>query len=157
MKVVKTILIILLVLLVIMQFFQPDLNKAEMVPATDLVEANNVPVDVANTLQQACYDCHSNNTEYPWYFRVAPVSYWMASTVKDGKHELNFSEFESYSNKRKLHKLDKVSKSVTEGWMPLDSYQWMHSESHLTPEQIKAVSDWVDRYTVTHQLKNLPQ
>lgn len=157
MKVVKTILVILLVLLVVMQFFQPDLNKAEMVPATDLIVANNVPTEVANTLHQACYDCHSNNTEYPWYFRVAPVSYWMADHIKDGQNHLNFSEFENYSPKRKLHKLDKVSQALTEGWMPLDSYQWMHPEGKLTPEQAKAVIDWVDQYTVAHQIKDLPQ
>lgn len=157
MKFVKIILVILFIILVIIQFFPPEKNKSEMIAQADITNVTNIPENVANTLQTACYNCHSNNTEYPWYDNIAPVSYWMASHIKGGKKDLNFSKFGDYSKKRQLHKLDEVAELAQKRIMPLESYTWMHDEAKLSNQQIKELIQWIDAYTVAHQLKDIPQ
>jgi len=95
-------------------------------------------------LQTACYDCHSNHTKYPWYAEVNPVGLWLNSHIKDGKEELNFSEFATYTAKRKAHKLGKISETVEKHDMPLNSYLWIHTEARLTDAQRHMIIQWAD-------------
>ena len=101
-----------------------------------------MPLAVQGLLQRACYDCHSNNTKYPWYAEVQPVRWWLDSHIKDGKRHLNFSEFGSYTAKRANHKMKQTAEQVESGEMPLPSYTWMHPEARLTPQEIKLLADW---------------
>lgn len=140
---VKKILVGLLLLFGIMQLLQPTRNISEGISENDISKVYAIPVDVQNVLEQKCYDCHSNNTRYPWYIHIQPIGWWMASHIKDAKDELNFSEFKTYNEKRAAHKLEEVSESVTEGWMPLKSYVWLHSEAKVTPEETRAINDWI--------------
>src|SRR6187455_2212154 len=97
MRRLKKILLGLLIVLALIQFIQPDRNRSNEILSTDLAKKINVPEDVQKVLEIACYDCHSNNTSYPWYSRVQPVGWLQAKHIKQGKAELNFSEFGSYS------------------------------------------------------------
>jgi heme-binding protein len=140
----KKILLIVLAILVIIQFIRPARNESNTMSANDITKHFTVPDDVNAILKKACNDCHSNNTIYPWYMNVQPVGWWMADHVKDGKKELNFSEFGSYAPKRQHHKLEEVIDQVKEGEMPLDSYTWMHKEAILTTAEKTLLMNWAE-------------
>lgn len=140
---VKKILIGLLLLIVVMQLLQPTKNVAEGISENDITKAYSVPTEVHEVLTKKCYDCHSHNTHYPWYVYVQPIGWWMASHIKEGKEHLNFSEFKTYSEKKSLNKLEELSEAVTDGWMPLESYVWLHQDAKVTSDETKAINDWI--------------
>ena len=153
MKILKKILVALLVILIAMQFYRPEQNKAETDLKTAFLTETNPPKEVQKILAASCYDCHSNTTAYPWYNNIAPVSYWLADHVKDGKKHLNFSDWEKYSLKKKDHKLEEVIETIESGEMPLNEYTWTHSEANLTTVQKEAVISWVKDTRALYQLK----
>lgn len=144
MKIVKKIAIVLLVVLVGMQFYRPEKNQS----AGDYVaafESETQPnAEVKHILKTACYDCHSANTEYPWYNNIAPISYWLADHVNEGKEHLNFSDWENYTAKKKDHKLEEMIEEVKEGHMPLNEYTWTHADAQLAKEQITSLVTWAE-------------
>ena len=144
MKILKKIAVLALIALLILQFFGPEKNESDIADLQPFLTETNPPASVQATLKVACFDCHSNNTWYPWYGNVEPISYWMADHVKEGKSELNFSEWNTYSVKRKDHKLEEVIEEIEKGHMPIDSYLWTHSDGKLTEAQIKEINDWVN-------------
>jgi hypothetical protein len=133
---------VLLLVLVAIQFVRPQRNIAATVSANDISTSYSVPDDVQLILKKACNDCHSNNTEYPWYANIQPLVWWLQHHVDEGKDELNFSEFAAYKPKRKAHKLEEVTELVENGAMPLDSYTWMHHEAKLTDAERHALVVW---------------
>ena len=108
----------------------------------DITTKYAVPENVHAVLKRSCLDCHSNNTEYPWYNNIQPVAWFLDHHVQEGKGELNFNEFATYSPKKARHKMEEVGKAVTEGWMPLDSYLWIHHDAKLSSEEAKLLADW---------------
>ncbi len=143
----KKILIGLVVVLVVLQFIRPTRNESAGVSASDITTAYTVPEDVQAILKKACYDCHSNNTRYPWYTNIQPVGLWMQRHVNEGKGELNFSEFASYKPKRQAHKMKELAEQVQEGEMPLGSYTWIHKDAILTDAEKQTLVNWA------HQLE----
>ena len=123
---IKKILLSILVVLIIIQFIQPARNKSEQLLATDITKIYNVPDSVQNVLKTACYDCHSNNTNYPWYAYVQPIGWMLNNHIQNGKKDLNFSDFGSYSLRRQQSKLKSIASQINDGEMPLSSYTWMH-------------------------------
>lgn len=138
----KKIIIGLILLLVAAQFVRPAKNQSTAVSPNDINLKHPVPAEVKAVLERACYDCHSNQTSYPWYAEVQPVAWWLDRHIKDGKRHLNFSEFGSYPAKRAAKKAAEVGEEVTQHEMPLSSYTWMHPEARLTPAEIKLLADW---------------
>jgi signal recognition particle subunit SEC65 len=130
--------------LVAIQFVRPARNAALAPSPDDLAVKHPVPEDVRRTLEQACYDCHSNTTHYPWYAAVQPMAWWIDYHVRAGKRHLNFSQFGSYPAKNAAHKLGAVAEEVRQGDMPLPSYTWLHPEARLTAEQKKQLTAWAD-------------
>jgi hypothetical protein len=145
MKVLKIISIILLLTLVGIQFIPTTRNQSEIVPATDLMETYNVPEQVEVIFKTSCYDCHSNNTIYPWYNKIQPVSWIMDGHIKEAKAELNFNEFGSYSERRQKSKFKSILSQVKDGEMPLASYTLMHREAKLSKNEKKALEDWINK------------
>ncbi|WP_420573958.1 heme-binding domain-containing protein [Kordia sp.] len=143
MKILKKIAVLALIVLIILQFFGPEKNEGDVADLQAFLTETNPPASVQASLKAACYDCHSSNTRYPWYSNIEPISYWMAGHVKHGKEELNFSEWSTYSVKRKDHKLEEVIEEIEEGHMPISSYTWTHGDAKLTETQIKEIADWV--------------
>ncbi|HEY3429335.1 MAG TPA: heme-binding domain-containing protein, partial [Cyclobacteriaceae bacterium] len=139
---VKKILVGIVMLVVIMQLLQPTRNISEGPSENDISRVYAIPENVQHIFETKCYDCHSNNTRYPWYIHIQPIGWWMASHIKDAKDELNFSEFKTYNAKRSNHKLQEIAEVVTEGEMPLKSYIWLHADAKVTPEEVKAINDW---------------
>jgi hypothetical protein len=139
---VRKILVGAISVLTIIQFIRPARNESASVSPNDITLAYPVPEQVQTILKTSCYNCHSNNTTYPWYANVQPVGWWMQKHVNDAKKELNFSEFGTYPEKRAKHKFDEMVDEVSEGEMPLKSYLMLHAEAKMTPEQSKALTDW---------------
>src|SRR5215213_8131450 len=108
----KKILLTILAIFIIIQFIRPARNISDEVAATDITKVYSVPADVQQILKVSCNDCHSNNTEYPWYTNIQPVGWWLQHHVNEGKAELDFSKFSTYSPKRQHHKLEEVIEQV---------------------------------------------
>jgi hypothetical protein len=146
----------LLIIIVVIQFIRPGKNKAATVSANSISQHHVVPPEVDKILSRACNDCHSNNTNYPWYSNIQPVGWWLASHVKDGKNQLNFSEFAAYEPKGQHHKLEEIIEEVKEGHMPLDSYLWIHDEAKLTADEKKTLLLWAsvlaDQIAAKHKI-----
>lgn len=144
MKTVKIILLILLVAFVGIQFIPTKRNQTNIVPVTDFMLVNNVPNNIKNKLQVSCYDCHSNNTKYPWYNKIQPVAWFLEEHIKEGKAELNFSQWNELSQRRKESKLRSIVKQIEQNKMPLNSYTILHKDSYLTSEDKKLIIDYLN-------------
>jgi len=147
-KALKVTGISLVAALAALQLYRPARNtNSAPPPPSDIVNAYAVPTDVAFALHRACYDCHSNNTHYPWYTNIQPVGIWLADHIDEGKEELNFSDFGNFKPRRKLKKLKEIVDEIEEGAMPLSSYTIMHKEAILQPFEKQMIIDWAKGLT----------
>ncbi len=137
----------------LMQFVRIDKTVPDYEKSEDIIVATNPSEEVAAILKTTCYDCHSFESKYPWYSNIAPVSFFLKKHIDEGREELNFSLWSSYSVKRKVHKLEEMKEMVSEGEMPLDSYLIMHSEAALSDESKEALLEWVDELHSSEKLK----
>ena len=144
MKTSGKILITLLVVLIVIQFFHPAKNISTVKSPNDIAVLHKVPVNVRTILDKACNDCHSNNTRYPWYNNIQPVAWWLDHHVQEGKGELNFNEFATYSLRKQYHKLEEVEELVKEGEMPLGSYTLIHTDARLTEQEKETLINWAN-------------
>jgi len=133
MKLAKNLLFAALIVFVLMQFYRPPLNESGPQAYAVFEEETRPDQEIRTLLESACYDCHSDHTRYPWYNQVAPVS-----------EHLNFSDWESYSPKKKDHKLEEIAEEVKGSEMPLKEYTWTHEAARLTPEQRKLLIEWAE-------------
>jgi hypothetical protein len=108
-------------------------------PVTGEIKA---PEKVMAILRTSCYDCHSNETRWPWYSYVAPMSWLVSDDVRVGRKHMNFSEWSSYNTKQKKHKRKKSGKLVESGEMPLWFYLPLHPEADLLLEDIQTLLAW---------------
>src|SRR5579875_2627662 len=113
----KKILLVILIVLVVIQFIRPARNKSSEILPTDISRAYTVPDSVLHVFKRACYDCHSNNTAYPWYANVQPFGWLLANHIKNGKAELNFSDFGSYPLRKQRNKLQGIINSIKDDEM----------------------------------------
>ncbi|MEB8347566.1 heme-binding domain-containing protein [Flavobacteriaceae bacterium KMM 6898] len=157
MKIAKKIGWVLLFVFIGMQFYRPQKNITSGDHSAVFLLETNPPQDVKIILETTCYDCHSNNTVYPWYSTIAPVSFWMADHVRVGKKHLNFSDWENYTSKKKDHKLEELVEEVEGGDMPLKEYTWTHGEARLTSAQREMIITWAKNSRVLYQLGPQPQ
>ena len=102
----------------------------------------DAPPQVKETLRRACYDCHSNETAWPWYSYIAPASWLLEKDVTGGRDELNFSEWKGYDEKRKLKKFKELRAEVEEGGMPQWYYVLLHPDAALSDADKQALYDW---------------
>lgn len=140
----RKILIGLLVVLVIIQFIRPERNKSGEIGQYDITKVYNVPADVQQILKRACYDCHSNNTTYPWYANIQPVGFWLQNHINEGKEHLNFSEFGELDEKKRAHAFEEIAEVIDEDEMPLKSYTIVHTNSKLSQSDKDVLLKWVE-------------
>ncbi len=145
----KKILYVLLAAFIIIQFIRPKQNISAGPFTNDVTTKFATSDDVALILKTSCYDCHSNNTKYPWYYHVQPVAWWLQDHVNEGKKELNFSEFATFTPKRQRKKFQEIDELVAEGEMPLESYTLIHKYAKLSAEQKAAIKKWCDESLAT--------
>ncbi len=145
MKQFKKILLTVLIVFIGVQFIQPARNYSVQASSTDLIKTYKVPEDLQEILITSCYDCHSNNTDYPWYSRIQPFGWLLARHIRKGKTDLNFSEFGSYSLRRQISKLKGIENSIMDGTMPLWSYTLLHKNARLSKEEKELIIDWTKK------------
>lgn len=144
MKMLKKIAVFLLVLLIGMQFIRPEKNISVAASPNNISTVFPVSDTVRNILEKSCYDCHSNNTQYPWYSKIQPVASWLHDHIEDGKDEINFDEFATYRIGRQYRKLLEIKEQLDEDEMPLGSYTLIHKDAKLTGEQKTVLLNWVE-------------
>ncbi|WP_222984455.1 heme-binding domain-containing protein [Flagellimonas meishanensis] len=152
MKIAKKIAIVLLVILIGMQFYRPDKNMATGDYVSAFETETQPGPEVQKVLETTCYDCHSDNTVYPWYNNIAPISYWIDGHIEEGKEHLDFSDWANYSAKKKDHKLEELVEEIEEGEMPLKEYTWTHQDARLSEDQRKALMDWATKTRALYQI-----
>ncbi|WP_333853070.1 heme-binding domain-containing protein [Epilithonimonas sp.] len=129
--------------LIVIQLFDTDKNISAT-PSENAIEKHyQVSFHVQGLLKTSCYDCHSNNTAYPWYSNIQPVKWWLADHVNSGKRHLNFDEFNTYTKEKKLKKLDEIVETVKEEEMPLSSYTIIHHNAKLSSTDKSEIEKWV--------------
>jgi len=150
-KAIKIVLIVLVIVFAAIQFVRPDRTAPQIVEAETLQSGVQVPGDISLILTRSCNDCHTNLTRYPWYSNVSPFSWYLANHIRDGRRHLNFSIWNTYSDKRKSQKLEEICEQLQSGEMPLSSYLWIHRDAVLSESDSKALCDWA-----TQEKQKLP-
>ena len=137
----KNILIWVILPLIAIQFIKIDVpDRLNGNPQNEI----KAPKEVLDILKRSCFDCHSNSVTYPWYDKIAPASWYVKLHVKKGREILNFSEWNSYSKKRKLKILDRLPKAIVIR-MPLPTYLWLHKEAKLSNSNKRILREWVEK------------
>ena len=136
------------------QFINPVRNKSGQVLPADIINTVIVPQNIQVLLKRACYDCHSNNTNYVWYDNIQPGRWWVEHHITEGKANLNFSEFGTYSHRKQENKLKAIGKSIKEESMPIVSYTMMHKNARLTVKEKELIIVWAQQSTNNLSEKN---
>ncbi|MBO6762675.1 MAG: heme-binding domain-containing protein, partial [Roseivirga sp.] len=111
---------------------------------TDFFQHIEAPINIQTMVESSCYDCHSNNTNYPWYGRVRPFVWFLQKHIREGKDDLNFSTFQEYSGRMQREKIRSVISQLRDGKMPLEEYLWMHSEAKLSLAETARLIDFFE-------------
>lgn len=151
MKILKKILLVALGALILLQFYRPEKNLAEYQDVASFETETQPTPEIKTILENKCYDCHSNKTEYPWYAEVAPFSILVADHVEEGNEHFNVSQWDSYDDKKKDHKLDELIEEVEEGHMPEDSYTWIHGG--ISEDEKQDLMDWAKLARTNYDIK----
>ena len=148
----KRIFYFFLVVFVVIQLFQPERNNSNENVKSELANHYKIPDTVETLLNTICYDCHSNNTDYPWFSNVQPIGWYIQSKITEGKKHLNFSEFGKYTKEKALKRLADIDDVMKTNRMPLKSYKWYNKTADLTDAQRKAISSWA--LSLKNQISN---
>jgi hypothetical protein len=142
-KKIRNVVIAIILLLALIQLYRPVRNLSND-NTHDISTVYAVPDSVKTILKTSCYDCHSNSTSYPWYANIQPVASWLGHHVNEGKGELNFSAFGTYSPRRQFHKMDEIVHQMDEHEMPLASYTLVHRDAVMSDAQRMTLSNWAN-------------
>lgn len=143
-KIIKYIVSFLVAALIIGQFFRPQTNLGATTPE-NILEQEKLPPEIKTILTNACFDCHSNHTNYLWYHKIAPVSWLVSSDISEGKKKLNFSEWGKMDAFHKIGALDKICNEVEDGEMPIKAYRIMHKKARLSEEEKGILCAWTEK------------
>ena len=140
----KKILIAIVLLLIVAQFFRIDKTNPPVVAENDILNITSAPENIKAMMKSACYDCHSNETKYPWYMDIAPISWWTKGHVNNARGSLNYSEWSSFSAEARKHKLEESALKVRMKWMPISTYLIAHPEARITEEEREVLAKWFE-------------
>ncbi|PHS65853.1 MAG: cytochrome C [Flavobacterium sp.] len=140
----KKIIIILIAIVVLIQFYPMEKPTVTIDNPNDLLVTSKVPENISKLLKNACYDCHSNESIFPWYSNVAPVKWMLYDHISEAREELNFSNWNSLETDDKADILDDISSMVLEGEMPIKGYTILHSEANLSEADRELIATWAD-------------
>jgi len=141
-KILKITIIVLLLGFIALQFVRPNFTNPPVVEAETVTASAPVPEEVSRILRRSCYDCHSHETQYPWYSKISPFNWFLADHIEDGRREVNFSVWNTYSAQKKVRKLDEICEQVEKAEMPLPSYLWIHWDASLSKQEGQALCEW---------------
>lgn len=143
-KILKWTVIVLFVAFAGIQFVRPNYSNPPVNEQERLEATTQVPEDVRAIFVRACNDCHTNETKWPWYSNIAPMSWSIVDHVEEGRRHLNFSAWNTYDLRKKKGKLDAVCDEMTDKLMPHNQYLWLHPEAVVTAEDIRRVCEWTE-------------
>ncbi len=135
----KNILLSLLGVFLILQVFSIDKSLPETIDSEDFFKMENVPLEVSSLLRRACKDCHSHQTDFPWYTNIEPLSWWINGHIEFGRENLNFSKWNSYDAVKKRRKIDECIEVLQKRRMPFKSYKWLHDEAKLSEAEYESL------------------
>lgn len=138
---VKKVFISIIVFIVLIQFIRPDFTN----PPVDRAKEIAGDESVMQILRTSCYDCHSNETRYPWYADVAPASWILADNINSGRRAINFSEYSDMESGIKKERLERAKQLIYNLRMPKGSYLMMHEEARLDEKQKKILETFFDK------------
>jgi cytochrome c551/c552 len=141
-KIVKWLLISLICLFILIQLKRPARTNPAVDESQTIEVHTQLTPEAKDILSRSCNDCHSNKTVWPWYTNVAPVSWWIADHIKEGRQNLNLSEWAKLDRDRQDRKLRQICDEVEDGAMPLSSYLPMHPKAKLSDQDKKMLCDW---------------
>lgn len=133
----KKAIFIIVAIFAIMQFIQVEKKNKVVDPNLEI----KAPENIMTMFKNACYDCHSYQTNWPWYSNIAPFSWIISDHVENGRRALNFSTWEEYSSEDKKKKMKEIFRTAYAS-MPLSSYIKLHEEADLTREQRTEIREW---------------
>lgn len=145
MKIVKIVIMILCVVFVGIQFIPTKRNESHLLSTSDFMMVNTVPKPIESKIMASCYDCHSNHTNYPWYNKIQPIAWFLEDHIKEGKKELNFSEWENVSDRRRKSKLKSIISQIKNDEMPLSTYTLIHRDAIFSVSDKKLIVDWFQK------------
>ena len=146
-KVIKIILWVFLVLVILIQLIPFQLPETIESNSDDLIRTGDVPENISKIILTSCYDCHSNETKYPWYSYIAPVKWLVAKDTRQGREDLNFSNWKSLKAKDKIKILQEISEEVEADAMPMPIYTLIHSKAKLDKEKKDELIAWTEEMT----------
>jgi hypothetical protein len=143
-SVLKWVVIILVVSFVLIQFIRPARTNPPINPSQSIEASLQLSPQAAAIFNRSCNDCHSNKTVWPWYTNVAPVSWFLANHVNDGRRAMNLSEWGGYDKDKQSRRLRGMCEQVQAGEMPLSTYTPLHPGSKLSGDDVKTICDWAN-------------
>jgi len=135
---------VLLSSLVGIQFIPTGLNQSDNFAPNDFLTLYEAPLQIQKLIKNSCYDCHSNNTSYPWYSKIQPGAWFMERHINHGKSELNLNEFGLYSARKRKAKIKSAIRQIDGNNMPLFSYSILHPNSRLSKDDKEKLTDWLN-------------
>ena len=142
-KFIRWTAITLIIFFIASQFVRPAKTNPIIDQTQALHNQAEMNAEVTAVLQRACYDCHSNDTRWPWYSNVAPMSWFVIDHVNHGRRFLNFSDWQSYDKQKKATQLQLIGDTVRVNMMPLSSYTLVHGDAKLSDDDKKLIGEWV--------------
>ncbi|OUS03627.1 hypothetical protein A9Q86_01330 [Flavobacteriales bacterium 33_180_T64] len=142
----KKILFILILIFIGVQFHRPNKNVQLSETLDDFLIAEKAPKNIKALLQNSCYNCHSNKTDYFWYDHISPISWVVDKHIKEGKEDLNFSNWATLDSRDKAGVVSEIAVTISEGKMPLPSYIKIHNEAKLSDNEKQQILEWL--YTI---------
>lgn len=139
----RTVLVFLASLLVA-QFVPVTRDDQPVNPAQSIFAKEKMPEQVKSIFEGSCANCHSNQTNWPWYSYVAPASWMIAHDVHSARRKMNFSEWADYPANKREEKLEEICEQLTDGDMPDPKYLWLHHSARVTPADRDAVCQWTE-------------
>lgn len=149
-KGIKYFLWAVLVILVAIQFVPVDRENPVSDKNNDFLVVSQAPEDVQRLMRSACYDCHSNETVWPKYAYVAPISFVIAEHVEEGREHLNFSDWATYDSEDHPSILKHMKKAISKGFMPMEGYIKLHADAEMTDERKALLNSWIDSVLETY-------
>ncbi len=128
--------------LVLIQWGGPQKTNPAVVPSKGIEAHLKADPEVSRILDRACRNCHSHQTQWPWYSHVAPVSWFVIDHVNFGRRKMNLSNWDQYDQEEAVHLLEEICELVETGEMPLLPYQWMHEEARLSEQDVRMICRW---------------
>jgi hypothetical protein len=126
------------------QIVRPARTNPPTDPARTLTTVADVPAGAHDVLVRGCQDCHSNDTRWPWYSNVAPISWFVIDHVNHGRRHFNYSDWAQYDRDRIPGLLKDICELTRKGDMPMSSYLWLHPDSRLTDTDVTVLCEWTD-------------